>query len=113
MIAVIIPMKIHYIAHNELVHKTVSGVQITDAFQPLGIVTATMVRKNSWLQNEESQLFQLFVSFEFFHAQIVATRLMNRRNIVNPKVERALVICSHATMAIAYHEFTFVMVTMV
>lgn len=62
MIAVIIPMKIRYIAHNELAHKTVFGVQITDAFQPLGIVTATMVSivfdisQNSWLQNEETQL---------------------------------------------------------
>lgn len=78
--------RIHYIAPKEHVHKTVSDVQITDAFQPLGIVMVTM---------------------------IVATRLMNLQNIVNQRVEHASVICSHVTMAIAYLEFISVMAIMV
>lgn len=42
-IVVITLTKIHYTVPSEHAHKTVSDVQIIDAFQPLGIVMAMMV----------------------------------------------------------------------
>jgi hypothetical protein len=38
---------------------------------------------------------------------IAVTELMNHQNTVNLKAERALVICSRATMEIAYRGFIF------
>ena len=42
---------------------------------------------------------------------IVSMEATNRQSIVTPKEEHALAISSHATMVIAFLEFTFAMVT--
>lgn len=76
-----IPTKIHYIVHRELVRKTVSDVQIIDAFQPLGIVMAMT---------------------------IVVMVLMNRQNTVNQKEGHVSAIYLRVTMEIAFREFIFV-----
>lgn len=77
-------MKIHYIVRKERVPKIALDVQITDVFQPRGIVTEMMIAK---------------------------TRQMNLQNIAKLKAGRALEICSHVTMETAFQGFIFVMVS--
>lgn len=86
MIAVIIVMKIRYIAHNVHVRKIVLDVQIIGVFQLRGIVMEMM---------------------------IVVMVLMNLQSIVDQKVGHALVICLHVIMEIVCQGFIFVMGIMI
>jgi hypothetical protein len=84
MIAETTAMKIRSTADQDLAHPTASDVQITVVFQQLGIVMGI---------------------------QIVTIAVMSPRSIVNPRKRLALETFSLVTMATAFHEFTFAMVT--